>query len=208
MARLLGENMFPEHYIQQILDDFPVIYPTSTLPALGVRPQKIGLDRLFKLKERDNLKIVSIAVANKEQMAKFVQIPDYLDDFLDMFSTGSITCILNSIEEFDSRIGGGSVAIRIVGHPIAKELLLKVGPLTATSANISGTMPLYSCNDAADALGLSKNNSLDVVCNGGEPSTLIRCPVFLSSSGEHKPEIVREGIVSSVEVMEKWMNVI
>jgi L-threonylcarbamoyladenylate synthase len=196
--------MFSEEYIQQIQDGFPVVYPTSTLPALGVRPQKIGLDRLFKLKERDDLKIVSIAVANTEQMKQFVQIPDYLGNFLDLFPTGSITCILNSINKFDSRIGGESIAIRIVGHPIARDLLLKVGPLTATSANISGLETLYSCDDAAKALGLSKNNSLDVTCKGGKPSTLIRCPVFLSSSGVHKPEIVREGIVSNDEVMSKW----
>ena len=49
--------MFSEHYLQQIQDCFPVVYPTSTLPALGVRPLKSGLDRLFKLKERDDLKI-------------------------------------------------------------------------------------------------------------------------------------------------------
>ena len=79
--------MFSEEYIQQIQDCFPVVYPTSTLPALGVRPQKIGLDRLFKLKERDDLKVVSIAVANTEQMKQFVQIPDYLGKFLDLFPT-------------------------------------------------------------------------------------------------------------------------
>ena len=63
--------MFSKHYIQQIEDYFPVIYPTSTLPALGVLPHEIGLDRLFKMKERDNLKIVSFAVANFQQMEQF-----------------------------------------------------------------------------------------------------------------------------------------
>ena len=200
--------MFSEHYIQQIQDCFPVVYPTSTLPALGVLPTKIGLDRLFKMKIRDDLKVVSIAVANFQQMEEFVITPDYLIDFLKFFPKGSITCILNAKEEFDARIGGKSVAIRIVGHPIARDLLNKVGPLTATSANISGMKTLYSCNAAAEALGLSKNNSIDVNCTGGKPSTLIRCPVFLSSSGAHKPEIVREGIVSKFEVMTKWKDLI
>ncbi|MBA45775.1 MAG: hypothetical protein CMB31_04230 [Euryarchaeota archaeon] len=200
--------MFSNYYLQQIQECFPVIYPTSTLPALGVLPEKIGLDRLFKLKERENLKVVSIAVANFEQMEQFVNIPDYLEDFLNLFPSGSITCILNAKKKLDSRIGGESIAVRIVGHPIARDLLTKVGPLTATSANISGFKTLYSCNDAARALGLSIDNSLDVNCKGGEPSTLIRCPVFLSSSGVDKPEIVREGIVSEIEVMTKWMDLI
>jgi L-threonylcarbamoyladenylate synthase len=200
--------MFSEYYIQQIENCFPVIYPTSTLPALGVKPKKIGLDRLFEIKKRENLKIVSIAVANMEQMNEFVHIPDYLESFLNLFPRGSITCILNGIRDFDSRMGGRSIAIRVVGHPIAKELLEKVGPLTATSANISGKDPLYSCNKAANALGLSKNNSLDEICKGGEPSTFIRCPVFLSSSGVDKPEIVREGIISNIEVMKKWKELI
>ena len=198
--------MFPDYYIQQIENCFPVIYPTSTLPALGVRPNKIGLDRLFEIKKRDDLKIVSIAVANMAQMKEFVQVPDYLESFLKLFPKGAITCILNSTRDFDSRIGGSSIAVRVVGHPIAQDLLEKVGPLTATSANISGKDPLYSCNDAANVLGLSINNSLDEICNGGEPSTLIRCPVFLSSSGVDKPEIVREGIISNIEVMKKWKD--
>ena len=118
--------MFSKHYIQQIEDYFPVIYPTSTLPALGVLPHEIGLDRLFKMKERDNLKIVSIAVANFEQMEQFVDIPDYLGDFLNLFPKGAITCILKGKKQLDSRIGGDSIAIRIVGHPIAYDLLQKV----------------------------------------------------------------------------------
>tara|TARA_Y100000768_G_scaffold89329_1_gene64248 strand:- start:1691 stop:2293 length:603 start_codon:yes stop_codon:yes gene_type:complete len=200
--------MFSEHYIQQIEDCFPVIYPTSTLPALGVIPDEIGLDRLFKIKERDNLKIVSIAVANFEQMELFVTIPDYLEDFLNLFPKGAITCILKGKKQFDSRIGGESIAIRIVGHPIANNLLQKVGPLTATSANISGMSTVYSCIDAAKALGLPIENSIDVTCKGGKPSTLIRCPVFLSSSGGQQPEIVREGTVSKFEVMTKWKDLI
>jgi len=200
--------MFSEHYIQQIEDYFPVIYPTSTLPALGVLPHEIGLDRLFKMKERDNLKIVSIAVANFEQMEQFVTIPDYLEDFLNLFPKGAITCILKGKTKFDSRIGGDSIAIRIVGHPIANDLLRKVGPLTATSANVSGMSTVYSCIEAAKPLGLPIENTIDVTCKGGKPSTLIRCPVFLSSSGGHKFEIVREGIVSKLEVKAKWKDLI
>ena len=200
--------MFSEHYIQQIEDYFPVIYPTSTLPALGVLPHEIGLDRLFKMKERDNLKIVSIAVANFEQMEQFVTIPDYLEDFLNLFPKGAITCILKGKTQFDSRIGGDSIAIRIVGHPIANDLLRKVGPLTATSANVSGMSTVYSCIEEAKPLGLPIENTIDVTCKGGKPSTLIRCPVFLSSSGGHKFEIVREGIVSKLEVKAKWKDLI
>ena len=154
------------------------------------------------------MKIVSIAVANFEQMEQFVDIPDYLGDFLNLFPKGAITCILKGKTQFDSRIGGDSIAIRIVGHPIANDLLQKVGPLTATSANISGMRTVYSCIEAAKALGLPIENSIDVTCNGGKPSTLIRCPVFLSSSGGHKPEIVREGIISKFEVMTKWKDLI
>tara|TARA_B000000557_G_C20811645_1_gene460442 strand:- start:3674 stop:4276 length:603 start_codon:yes stop_codon:yes gene_type:complete len=200
--------MFTEHYIRQIENYFPVIYPTSTLPALGVLPHEIGLNRLFKIKERDNLKIVSIAVANFEQMEQFVNIPDYLEDFLNLFPKGALTCILEGKTQFDSRIGGNSIAIRIVGHPIANDLLQTVGPLTATSANISGMRTVFSCNDAAKALGLPIENSIDVTCKGGEPSTLIRCPVFLPPSGGQQPEIVREGIVSKFEVMTKWKDLI
>ena len=97
--------MFEADFINRIKNSLPIAYPTSTLPALGVIPTKEGLDRIFELKKRDNLKIVSIAVAEFKQVIDLVQIPNYLEDLLDGFPPGSITVILEANEPMDSRLG-------------------------------------------------------------------------------------------------------
>ena len=196
--------MFHTDYLNRIKNALPVVYPTSTLPALGVIPTKEGLDSIFELKKRDNLKIVSIAVSEFKQVENLVQIPSYLEDFLQVFPPGSITTILEANESVDSRLGGNWIAIRKMAHPIARALLNVVGPLTATSANLAGKEVMSHCDDAASALGLPTQASISELCTGGEPSTLIRCPVFLPLTDGEGPEIVREGVVSSEEVVQKW----
>ena len=146
--------MFEADFINRIKNSLPIVYPTSTLPALGVIPTKEGLDRIFELKKRDNLKIVSIAVAEFKQVIDLVQIPYYLEDLLDGFSPGSITVILEANEPMDSRLGENWIAIRKMAHPTARALLNVVGPLTATSANLSGMEVQSHCDDAASALSL------------------------------------------------------
>ena len=44
------------------------------------------------------------------------------------------------------------MAVRVVSNRTAKELLSRTGPLTATSANISGQEPLLDCVEAAESL--------------------------------------------------------
>ena len=196
--------MFQQDFLNRIKNALPIVYPTTTLPALGVIPTKEGLDHLFELKKRDNLKIVSIAVAEFKQVTDLVQIPSYLEDFLEMFSPGSITTILEANEQLDSRLGGNWIAIRKVAHPTARDLLEAVGPLTATSANLSGMEVKSHCDEAASALGLPPQAAISELCPGGKPSTLIRCPVFLPLNDGQSLEIVREGVVHSEEVEHKW----
>ena len=196
--------MFHPDILNRIKNAHPIVYPTTTLPALGVIPTTEGLNRLSELKKRDELKIVSIAVAEFSQVVNLVQIPPYLEEFLDCFSPGSITTILEATEPLDSRLGENWIAIRKVAHPTARNLLKDVGPLTATSANLSGMDVKNHCIDAAAALGLPPQAAISELCPGGEPSTLIRCPAFLSLTDGHSPEIVREGVVRSEEVANKW----
>ena len=163
--------MFQQDLLNRIKNALPIVYPTTTLPALGVIPTKEGLDHLFELKKRDNLKIVSIAVAEFNQVTDLVQIPSYLEDFLEMFSPGSITTILEANEQLDSRLGGNWIAIRKVAHPTARDLLEAVGPLTATSANLSGMEVKSHCDEAASALGLPPQAAISELCPGGKLST-------------------------------------
>ena len=182
------------------------VYPTSTLPALGCIPEPGALDALFDIKSRPRNAPVSLGVANLSQAREIVEVPDDVHEILDAFPEGSLTIVLNPKEEMDFRLGSKGVAVRVVADPIARELLLMTGPLTATSANQTGEEPLLDCIAAADSLCTSEHTVLGVdgLCQGGLPSTLIAWHTVCDSTESLSIEVVREGKISSKEVFAWW----
>ena len=74
----------PDRAIERVLDGFPIVYPTTTLPALGCLPEA-ALDRLFELKKRSGTKVVSLGVCDIEQASTLVEIPDCATEILSDF---------------------------------------------------------------------------------------------------------------------------
>ena len=128
-----------------------IVYPTSTQPALGCLPTTAALDDLYEIKNRPSHMPVSIGVADLEQASTLVELTDDIPDLLSSFPEGSLTLVLPAKENLDDRLGSDKIAIRVVAHPTAKALLKATGPLTATSANTSGTPPNATCLDAVTA---------------------------------------------------------
>ncbi|MEC8927122.1 MAG: Sua5/YciO/YrdC/YwlC family protein, partial [Candidatus Thermoplasmatota archaeon] len=72
----------PSEIVERVQQGLPIIYPTSTLPALGCLPQTDALDSLFELKKRSESKIVSLGVCSLEQAEEIVEVPDIASDIL------------------------------------------------------------------------------------------------------------------------------
>ena len=195
-----------EKLIQKILEGNCVVYPTSTLPALGCILTSDALDNLYRVKKRSADLIVSIAVCNLQQASDLVHITDDLEDFIGAFPVGSITVILRAKKTLDKRLGGEKIAIRILSNKIAKNLIEQTGPLTATSANISGLEPLNSCEMAAASLSDTATEIAYVsgICPGGVPSTLIAWHTVCKSPNSREIEVLREGLVTSKEIQRWW----
>ena len=66
--------------IREVLNGNCVVYPTSTLPALGCILTSKALDNLYELKKRSHDMIVSIAVSDLEQASDLVYLTDDLED--------------------------------------------------------------------------------------------------------------------------------
>tara|TARA_B100001559_G_scaffold229741_1_gene193357 strand:+ start:647 stop:1249 length:603 start_codon:yes stop_codon:yes gene_type:complete len=192
--------------VEEVLKGNCVVYPTSTLPALGCILTSESLDRLYSIKKRPNNMVVSIGVANLEQASKLVHLTNDLEDFLAVFPEGSLTIILPAKKPLDNRLGGEKIAIRILENKVAKKFIEKTGPLTATSANISGLEPLKDCEMAAKTLSSSENtiSFLSGTCSGGIPSTLIAWYTVCKSPNGNEIEVLREGLVTKKEILEWW----
>jgi L-threonylcarbamoyladenylate synthase len=174
-----------------------IVFPTSTQPGLACLPTKEGLDNLFKIKSRDYSKPVSLGVASLNDVRQLVKVPEHAQEFLDSFTSGSITLLMDAINEQDHRLGGNKVAIRVLSHPLAKKLAECVGPITATSANLAGIPVSSDLFSAAKSLGLPMNAVLVGECKGGAPSTLVQLGLSSTSSAT----VMREGVVPTKDVM-------
>ena len=187
-----------EKAILEILNGNCVVYPTSTLPALGCILTSNALDNLYELKKRSHDMVVSVAVSDLEQASDLVYLTDDLEDFISAFPEGSVTIILRAKKPLDKRLGGEKIAIRILSNKTAKKLVEQTGPLTATSANISGLEPLNDCEMAAASLSntATKIAYVSGICPGGVPSTLIAWHTVCKSPNSREIEVLREGLVT------------
>ena len=193
-----------ERAVNTALEGGCIVYPTSTQPALGCIPNSDSLDVLFELKKRSHDQPVSLGVAKIEQVEGLVEIPDIASEILNDFPPGALTLLLKAKVPLDARLGGNMVAVRVMSHPSAVALLEKTGPLTATSANVSGQSPVEDCEIAAGLLSTLGKEIAFVSgrCKGGLPSTLISWDYSYGSSDMSEIEVLREGVVGKKEVHE------
>ena len=196
--------MIGEPTLHHLRNNGVVAYPTSTLPGLACLPTAKGLDALFTLKNRSPDKPVSLGVLSLEQANTLVIVETEVIEMEAFFPKGGLTFILPARTPLDERLGGSFVAVRCLAHPIARELVSAVGPITATSANESGEQPQLTSEDAGVELGLKQHAILEGDCPGGLGSTIIK----VTDGGDAGPvvTVMREGIVPTHEVVEWWKN--
>lgn len=196
--------MIGERTLHHIENNGVVAYPTSTLPGLACLPTAEGLDALFELKARPRNKPVSLGVLSLNQATALVHVDDKIRDMESHFPQGSLTFILPAHTPLDGRLGGAHVAVRCLAHPVARELVASVGPITATSANETGEPPLSTSQDAGIALGLDSFAILEGDCPGGVGSTILKFAHEID--GGSVVTVMREGVVPIHEVAEWWKN--
>lgn len=123
---------------------------------------KAAEEEIFKIKKRPKDKILPIFVSSIDEVKKIVPVSERQEKFLKKVWPGKVTCVLKK------EVGG----FRIPNDEFVLEILKKFGgPLSQTSANISGKPPV-----------------------GGLPSTVVDLTVW-------PPKILREGAVSEEEIM-------
>jgi|TARA_B110000495_G_C22913352_1_gene533417 L-threonylcarbamoyladenylate synthase len=201
-----GEHMeaIPDETQAILRSNGIVAYPTSTLPGLATLPTSEALDALFALKHRRADQPVSLGVASLQQAELFVEVPEFAHRLLAGFERGTLTLILDAHELLDQRLGGHRVAVRVFAHPVALALAQSVGPVTATSANITGKPPLYETEKAGRELDLLPYAILPGKCPGGQGSTFLSIEKSEGSPMGYSVTIMREGVIPQSDVT-SWM---
>lgn len=177
-----------------------VSFPTRCLYGLGADAlnHKV-VDRVFRIKQRALDKPLLILVPDRHAVAGLVnEIPPDAVKIMDKYWPGQITIVLAASSSLPSNLLAGTdkIGIRLPGHPLARALVEAFGgPITGTSANISG-QPGSSRVDDIDPLMIRQ---LDLVLDagplqGGTGSTIVDVT-------EKTPVVLREGAVSRAEII-------
>ncbi len=114
-----------------------VAYPTETSYGLAAdATNQDAVRRVFTIKGRERTKLLSVLVANKTMVRQYAKWTDSARRLWDAFLPGPLTMVIPGR-------WGGTIGIRYSTHPFADALVTALGrPVTATSANLSGTPSL------------------------------------------------------------------
>jgi len=153
-----------------------VVYPTETVYGLGADAlDAAAVERVFEAKGRERDKPVSMAVPDIESAREYTHPSDRELAFMREFLPGPVTVVVERRDAVPDVLVAGRdrVGVRIPDHDLALELLGETGPLTATSANISGN-PSARTIDDLDAIRDRAAVVLDAgETDGGTGSTVV-----------------------------------
>lgn len=154
-----------------------------------------ALKRLYKLKQMDCEKPVSILVADLEMAKKYGIFSKTALALAKKHWPGALTIIVKRKKSLPVFLNPKSktIGFRVPAHKLSLELVKKFGgPLTTTSANISGRPAPYSVS-AIKKQFVGRKFRPDFIIDSGIlkrnlPSTIIDC-------SKTSPKIIRQGII-------------
>lgn len=176
-----------------------VAFPTETVYGLGALlfDEKAVL-KVFQAKKRPQNNPLIAHIATLEQLKELaVDIPPDFYLLAEAFWPGPLTLILKRHPQVPACVSAGldTIAVRMPSHPIARELLLKVGaPLVAPSANLSGKPSSTSLEHVREDFAKSV-----AVLNGGECPIGIESTVLCLVCGK-EPLLLRPGSITKEEI--------
>lgn len=177
-----------------------VVYPTETFYGLGVDAlNQKAIKKVFTIKGRSFAQPLLILIPEQDYLPRYVtEVSEKARRLMEHFWPGPLTMVFSASPQLPSILTAGTkkIAIRISPHPIARALTSAfAGPLTSTSANISGEQSPATAKEVFSHLG----GMIDLIIDGGKtpgqmPSTIV--DVTFSP-----PQLVREGMVPFSEIL-------
>ena len=154
-----------------------VVYPTETVYGLGADALDAdAVGRVFDAKRRDRDDPVSMAVPTLEAALEYTRPTAPERAFMHEFLPGPVTVVLERTAAVPDVLTAGRdrVGVRVPDCEPALDLLAEVGPLTATSANVSGRESARRVADLDPEIRAAAAAALDAgETPGGTPSTVV-----------------------------------
>lgn len=168
-----------------------VIIPTDTIYGIvgsALNPQIV--EKIYTLRKRNLLKPMIILISSLDDLEKFeVKITDKQKEFLKKNWPNPLSVILSCYSKKFAYLhrGTNSLAFRMPKDENLLNLLKKIGPLVAPSANIEGEKPSETINMAKEYFSDAVDLYIDRGIIRANPSILIKL------DKEGKTTVLRQG---------------
>ena len=188
-----GEEKLMEA-VRILLEGGVAAFPTETFYGLGADARnEAAVEKIFRIKGRNFHNPIALIVADEREVVPLVEeIPATAKILMQRFWPGPLTLIFRATPSVSPRLTGGTgkIGIRVSSHAIARLLAAALsGPLTATSANLSGRPECSSADEVIRTLGDLPDAVIDGgPTPGGSGSTILDVTVS-------PPQILREGAI-------------
>ncbi len=175
-----------------------IVFPTETVYGVGaLLDDESAIKRIYEIKGRNFDKPLLIHISKMAYVLDLSRyISDKVSDLMKTFWPGPLSIILEaSCAVPRSAIAYGyTVGFRMPSNKFFRDLSALVGPIAATSANLSGKKDPLACEEAYDYL----KDSVDLYVDDGpvergSPSTVIDMTL-------NPPKILRVGAIGVDEI--------
>jgi len=177
-----------------------IAFPTRCLYGLGADAfNAAAVERIFRIKQRSVQKPVLILIDQYGQLERLVQrVPGIALRIMERFWPGGVTLVFDARPAVPEALtaGTGKIGVRLPGHPVARALVETFeGPITGTSANISGRPGCHRVEDLDPRVAEQLDLILDAgPLRGGKGSTVV------DVTGKAL-RILREGAISKKDIL-------
>lgn len=143
--------------VEAIATGQSIVLPTDTVYGIGADAfSPDAVNGLLAAKGRGRHMPPPVLVAHPADVDALVEaVPPEAVPVMDRYWPGGVTIVFRADPRVDWDLGdtGGTVAIRIPDHPVARDLLEKTGPLAVSSANKTGHPAAVTAQEAQAQLG-------------------------------------------------------
>jgi len=182
-----------------------IVFPTETFYGLGANAlHEEAVERVAVLKGREAKNPMALIISDLDMLKEVVTDPPPMAErFMSVFWPGPLTLVLPAKKGLSPLLcnTNGGVGVRVSSHPIASALVKRLGhPLTATSANPSGTEPARTIAQAQTYFA----NRLRIFIDAGELKGQKGSTVVVCHGDRYK--VIREGEISLLELDSSLAN--
>jgi L-threonylcarbamoyladenylate synthase len=172
-----------------------IIYPTETSYGLGAdATNPAAIERLLAYKGNRLNKALSVAVADRAMAEEYIVMnPSAKQVFISLLP-GPVTVVAASRGKVAPKVESErqTLGIRYSSLPLVSELVRAFGkPVTATSANTSGTKQIFGYEEWQRYVPVSRQEMIGLFVDGGKLP--VKAPSTVVDTTLDNPEVLRQG---------------